>query len=146
MGNLYIVRGSLTAGAAATRDFLSVTTQSKQRVSIREVHFGNEAAVAAQGVRWQLVTLSADVTGSAFTPTPQDQDNAKASYASAKSTVTANGTVDKVLDEYGFDILIPFTKRYPTGAIVVGNGQIVALRKIIGADTTIWAANLVFEE
>ena len=75
MGHAYVVSGNLTSNAAATKDFLSIKSASNQILKLRGITLGNDAATAAQGVRWQLVVISSaatDVTGTAFTALPQD--------------------------------------------------------------------------
>lgn len=152
MGLAYRVDGSNTVNAAAVKDFLSIKAASNQRLKIRSIHIGHDSAVSAQGVRWQILIFASgatDVTGSVFTPVPVDQGNTRTALSSAKDTVTGNASgTNKKVAEYGFDILSPLNKTFAPGEeIYFENGQILVVRKQIGADASgNWAVGVVYEE
>jgi hypothetical protein len=150
----YQVQGSLTVNAAATKDFLSIKAAANQRLVLRSLHFGHDAAVSAQGVAFQVLIFASgqtDVTGTAFTPIALDQGDSRAALSSAKATVTANASgTNKVVWEVGFDILSPYNKTWQKDApdeIAWENSQILVVRKITGADTTgTWRILANYEE
>ena len=151
-GHSYVISGVATANAAAPKDFLSVKAAANQRVKVRSIHFGHDGAVAAQGVRWQLLIFASgqtDVTSSAFTPVAVDQGDTRTAKCTAKDTVTvqASGTSKKVF-ERAFDILSSLTYTFPPGAEpLLEDGQFIVPRKIVGADATgNWAVDIVVEE
>lgn len=145
MSRVYTVRNT-TAGAAATKTFITIAALANQRIKLRAMLLGNSAATAAQGVEWEILRLSADATGTAQTPNPVDPDSS-ASRFTALSTITGEGTAGAILAELGFDIV---------GTYVAGlrellqfeavNSGILAIRKTVGADTTNWAITLWVEE
>lgn len=152
MGLGYRVDGSATVNAAAPKDFLSIKAAANQRLKLRSLHIGHDSAVAAQGVRFQVLVFASgqtDVTGAGFTPVALDQGNTRAALSTAKDTVTvqASGTSKKVA-EFAFDILSPKDKTWAPGEeIYWESGQFLVVRKIVGADATgIWAVGANYEE
>lgn len=138
---------NLTAGAAATKSLIEATAPANGRVKIRGFTIGNTAATAAQGVRFALQRLSATGTGTAYTPEKTDPDSI-AARSTAKSTMTANGTATgNPSFDVGFDIVGTYIAWFPPGTeIWIVNSGLADLRKTVGADTSVWAASLIFEE
>jgi hypothetical protein len=138
---------NLTVGAAATKSLIELTALANARVKVRGFTIGNTAATAAQGVEFTLQRCSASGTGTAFTPEKNDPDSA-AARSTAKSTMTANGTsTGQATVQVGFDIVGTYVIWFPPGAEPwIANSGIIDLRKIVGADTSVWAATLIFEE
>lgn len=138
---------NLTAGAAATKSLIELTAPANAVIKIRGLTIGNTAATAAQGVEFALQRCSATGTGTAYTPEKMDPDSI-ASRSTAKSTMTANGTsTGNPTVEVGFDIVGTYVLWFPPGTepLLVNSG-VIDIRKTIGADTSQWAATLVFEE
>jgi hypothetical protein len=144
---IYTVQGSLTAGKAAPADILTLTAPANGRIKVVGLTIGSQAATAAAATAWQLLRLSADATGTAFTPTAVDPDDS-ASRATAKSTITANGTATgNPVWEFAFDAVASYTIWFPPNKeITVVNSGILALRKVVGSDTNVWSATLAFAE
>ena len=138
---------NLTAGAAATKSLMEITAPANARVKVRGLTIGNTAATAAQGVEFTLQRLSATGTGTAFTPEKMDPDSS-AARTTAKSTMTANGTATgQATVQVGFDIVGTYVLWFPPGTEpYVLNSGVIDLRKIVGADSSVWAATLIFEE
>lgn len=148
----YVVSGAATVNATAPKDFLSILSKANQRLKVRSIHIGHDSAVAAQGVRFQVLIFAAgatDVTGAAFTPVPVDQGDTRAALSTAKDTVTANasGTSKKVW-ERAFDILSAMTYTFPLDdEIEWENGQLLVVRKQVGAEASgNYAIDVVYEE
>ena len=145
MSRVYTVRNT-TAGAAATKTFITIAALANQRIKLRALLLGNSAATAAQGMEWEILRLTADATGTAQTPNPVDPDSSGSRFT-ALSTITGEGTAGVILAEFGFDIV---------GTYVLGlasllqfeavNSGILAIRKTVGADTTNWAITMWVEE
>lgn len=137
---------NLTAGAAATKTFITFAAAANARVKLRGLILGNTAATAAQGVEWEILRLSANATGTALTPAALDPD-APSARSAATSTVTGEGTASTVLVEFGFDIVGTYILWFPPGCEPISaNSGIVALRKTVGADTSAWAITMFIEE
>lgn len=138
---------NLTAGAAATKSLIELTAPANAVIKVRGLTIGNTAATAAQGVEFALQRCSVTGTGTAFTPEKMDPD-AIAARSTAKSTMTANGTATgQATVQVGFDIVGTYVLWFPPGTepLVVNSG-IIDIRKIVGADASLWASTLIFEE
>lgn len=145
---IYVVRGSLTSGAAATKDYLTIAPASNIPIKIKGITLGNQSATAAQGTAWQLIQATSAASGTSFTAIPVDQVLATTANATCLSTITANlaGTVT-ILDEFAFDVVASYTKWFPPGLEPrVKNTNIFGVRKVVGADTTTWSITVYFEE
>jgi hypothetical protein len=138
---------NLTAGAAAVKSLIEVSSPANARVKIRGFTIGNTAATAAQGVEFALQRCSATGTGTAYTAEKHDPDSA-AARSTAKSTMTVNGTsTGNPTVEVGFDIVGTYVLWFPPGTEpIIANAGIIDLRKTVGADTSVWAATVIFEE
>ncbi len=136
-----------TAGAAAPKSLIELAAPANGRVKIRGFTVGNTAETSTEGVEFTLQRLSAAGTGTAYTPEKMDPDS-PAARSSAKSTMTANGApTGEPSFDVGFDVLGSYIVWFPPGAeIWVVNSGLIDLRKVVGADTSRWAASLIFEE
>ena len=147
--NVYRVDGLATAGHAAPWSFLTIIPGTGNIIRIVRVQIGCQGANALGPVEWQLLTISADITGSAFTPVPVDQYTNKASTATAKNTTTVDsGSASKVLDVFDFQLVTNKDVHYYIEAEQpkVSGSTVLALRKTSGADTFVWGASVYFAE
>ena len=145
MSRVFTVRNE-TAGAAATKTFITIAALANQRIKVKGLLLGNSAATAAQGVEWEILRLTANATGTAQTPNPVDPDSS-ASRFTALSTITGEGTAGAIIAEFAFDIVGTHPLWFPLKAEPeVVNSGILAIRKTVGADTTNWAITLFVEE
>lgn len=140
MPYIYRVGGELTAGHVAPWTFLTFIPGASNIVKLVGIEFGCNGANALGPVEWQLGLLSADVTGSAFTPVPWDQVGAHASTLTAKSTVTADtGALSNVLLKLAFQQITSKTIWFPSDARPSWSGTgVIGLRKTVGPDTFTW--------
>lgn len=154
---IYTLRGSYTAGAAAGAsgfDYLAVRCAVNQRLAIIGLTMGNQSATSAQGVAWQQLTMQTLPTASGFVAKAVDTGNSRASLTLCSTTCTAvgSGTIG-TLEEFAFDIVGSYTKWYPPGkelwidgATAASVGTIYGVRKVVGADASIWSITSYWAE
>lgn len=142
------VAKNFTAGSAATRTQIQVLAATV-RAKIRGFHVGNTAATAAQGVRFVLDRET--TAGTAVTITAADTKldlTGPSPITVATSTFSSTEpTTGVIVGDFGFDIVGTFIYWYPPGVepFVVTTGRL-GLSKTVGADTSLWAASLYWEE
>lgn len=137
-----------TAGKAATTtqiQLLAATVKAR----VRGFQIGNTAATAAQGVRF---TLNRETSaGTAVTITAADT---KLDLTMASPTTVATSTISGTeptagiaIVDIGFDIVGTYILWFPPGTEpwVTGTGRL-GLVKIIGADTSVWAGTMYWDE
>ena len=148
--NVYRVDGLATAGHAAPWSFLTIIPGTGNIIRIVRCRSAARARIPSVLYRRQLLTISADITGSArFTPVPVDQYTNKASTATAKNTTTVDsGSASKVLDVFDFQLVTNKDVHYYIEAEQpkVSGSTVLALRKTSGADTFVWGASVYFAE
>jgi hypothetical protein len=136
-----------TAGAAAPKTHIALLAATV-RAKVRGLQIGNTAATAAQGVRFVLDRPSTAGTATAITAADTKLDlNSASPITVASSTFTVEPTGGVNIADFGFDIVGTYILWFPPGAEpwVVTTGRI-ALVKDVGADTSVWAGTLYWEE
>ena len=136
-----------TAGATAPKTHISLLAATV-RAKVRGVHIGNTAATAAQGVRWVLNRVTTAGTKTDITAANTKLDLSTGSPITvASSTFTAEPTAGVSISDFGFDIVGTYILWFPPGTepFVVTTG-FLALTKTVGADTSVWAGTMYWEE
>jgi hypothetical protein len=137
-----------TVGAAATRTQIQLLAATV-RAKVRGVHIGNTAATAAQGVRFVLDRETTAGTQVAITAADTKLDlNSPSPVTAAGSTFTSTEpSTGIIIVDFGFDIVGTYILWFPPGAepYVVTTGRL-GLSKTVGADTSLWAGTMYWEE
>lgn len=145
---VYRVGGELTAGHAAPWTFLTFIPGASNIVKLVGIEIASNGPNSLGAVEWQLGQLSADVTGTGFTPIPWDQVGARAATLTAKSTVTADtGTLSNVVIKLALQQITSKTIWFPSDSRPQWSGtNPIGLRKTVGADTFTWDVAVYLSE
>lgn len=137
-----------TVGSAATRtqiQLLAATVKAR----VRGFQIGNTAATAAQGVRFTLNRETSAGTAVTITAANTQLDTTGAAPTTvATSTFTSTEpTAGVAIVDIGFDIVGTYILWFPPGTepYVTGTTRL-GLAKIIGADTSVWAGTMYWDE
>lgn len=136
-----------SVGAAAPKTQMALLAATV-RLRVRGLRIGNTAATSAGGIRFVLNQVSTAGTASTITAANTKLDpNSPSPTAVATSTFTAEPTSGVSSEDFGFDRVGTYILWYPPGAepFVTGTTRL-ALQKIIGADTDVYAGNLIWSE
>lgn len=148
MAGAAFVAKNTTAGKAATTTQIQLLAATV-RAKVRGFHVGNTAATAAQGVRFVLDRETTAGTASTITAadTKLDLTGPSPTTVATSNFSSTDPTTGIIVGDFGFDIVGTFIYWYPPGVepFVVTTGRL-GLSKTVGADTSLWAASLYWEE
>jgi hypothetical protein len=136
-----------SVGAAAPKTQMALLAATV-RCRVRGLRIGNTAATSAGGVRFVLNQTSTAGTNTTITAANTKLDpNSPSPITVATSTFTAEPTSGVSSEDFGFDRVGTYILWYPPGAepFVTGATRL-ALQKIIGADTDVYAGSLIWSE
>ena len=136
-----------TAGAAAPKTQIGLLAATV-RARVRGLRIGNTAATSAGGVRFVLNAVSTAGTKTDITLANAKLDpNSTAPVTQPSSTYTAEPTSGVSTEDFGFDRVGTYILWYPPGAepFVTGTTRL-ALQKIIGTETDVYAGTIVWSE
>lgn len=136
-----------TAGAAAPKTQIGLLAATV-RARVRGFRIGNTAATSAGGVRFVLNIVSTAGTKTDITAANTKLDpNSPSPITIASSTYTAEPTTGTTIEDVGFDRVGTYVLHYPPGVepFVVTTGRL-ALQKIIGSETDVYAGTVIWSE
>lgn len=136
-----------TAGATAPKTQIALLAATV-RARVRGFRIGNTAATSAGGVRFVLNITSTAGTNTVITAANTKLDlNSASPITVATSTFTAEPTSGVSIEDVGFDRVGTYILHYPPGVEpFVGTTGRLALQKIIGTDTDVYAGVVVWSE